>query len=147
MWDIKMRKLLTPILLVLVMSGCSSMGVKPLEIFTTEVEREKLNMPLPPVETMEKVRIIVVTSKNQEEVFAKLVKDNIDPAIIGYTDEDWELVQKNSQRSRQQIIRLRRIIEEYKKYYEATIDEAPEEVKKQFSISSLFTSESSEESE
>ena len=80
MWDIKMRKLLTPILLVLVMSGCSSMGVKPLEIFTTEVEREKLNLPLPPVETMEKVRIIVVTSKNQEEVFAKLVKDNIDPA-------------------------------------------------------------------
>jgi|TARA_R110002167_G_scaffold92376_6_gene248135 hypothetical protein len=147
MWDIKMNKLLTPILLVILMSGCASTGLKPLEIFTTEVERERLNLPLPPVETMEKVRIIVITSKNQEEVFAKLVKQNIDPAIIGYTDEDWELVQKNSARSRQQIIRLRRIVEEYKKYYEATIDEAPEEVKKQFSISSLFNSDPKEETE
>jgi len=147
MWDIKMNKLLTPILLVILMSGCASTGLKPLEIFTTEVERERLNLPLPPVETMEKVRIIVITSKNQEEVFAKLVKENIVPAIIGYTDEDWELVQKNSARSRQQIIRLRRIVEEYKKYYEATIDEAPEEVKKQFSISSLFNSDPKEETE
>ena len=31
-----MKKLLTPILLVLLVSGCSSMNVKPLEIFTTE---------------------------------------------------------------------------------------------------------------
>ena len=38
-----MKKLLTPILLVLLMTGCSSMGVKPIEIFKTEVLSENLN--------------------------------------------------------------------------------------------------------
>ena len=35
-----MKKLLAPIILVMLITGCSSMGVKPIEIFTTEVERE-----------------------------------------------------------------------------------------------------------
>ena len=105
-----------PILTILLISGCST--TKTLEIFTKEVERMPLNLDLPPVETLEQVSVMIITSKNQEEVFAKMQAANIDPVIFGYSDEDWELVTKNNVRMRNQIIRLRAIIEAYKEYYE-----------------------------
>lgn len=72
---------------------------------------------------MEEVRIIVVTSKNQEEVFAKMKQQGIDPVIFGYSDEDWELVQKNNARMRNHIVQLRAIIEAYQDYYESPKEE------------------------
>ena len=108
--------LILPILITFLISGCAT--TNPLEVFTTEVERMPLNLDLPPVETLEKVNVIVITSKNQEEVFAKLKEQNIDPVLFAYTDEDWELVTKNNVRMRNQLIKLRAIIEAYKEYYE-----------------------------
>jgi hypothetical protein len=77
-----------------------------------------LNLELPPVETLEQVNLIIITSENQEEVFAKMKEQNIDPVIFGYSDEDWELVTKNNVRMRNTIVKLRAIIEAYKEYYE-----------------------------
>ncbi len=77
-----------------------------------------LDLELPPVETLEQVNLIIITSENQEEVFAKLKEQNIDPVLFAYTDEDWELVTKNNVRMRNTILRLRAIIEAYKEYYE-----------------------------
>ncbi len=108
--------LILPILITFLISGCAS--TKQLEIFTKEVERMPLDLELPPVETLEQVNLIIVTSENQEEVFAKMKEQNIDPVIFGYSDEDWELVTKNNVRMRNQIIKLRAIIEAYKEYYE-----------------------------
>ena len=111
-----LNALTLPILTIFLISGCAT--TNPLEVFTTEVERMPLNLELPPVETLEQVNVMIVTSKNQEEVFAKMKEANIDPVIFGYTDEDWELVTKNNVRMRNQIIKLRAIIEAYKQYYE-----------------------------
>ena len=108
--------LILPILITFLISGCAS--TKQLEIFTKEVERMPLNLELPPVETLEQVNLIIITSDNQEEVFAKLKEQNIDPVLFAYTDEDWELVTKNNVRMRNTIIKLRAIIEAYKEYYE-----------------------------
>ena len=108
--------LILPILTIFLISGCAS--TKQLEIFTKEVERMPLNLELPPVETLEQVNLIIITSDNQEEVFAKMKEQNIDPVIFGYSDEDWELVTKNNVRMRNTIVRLRAIIEAYKEYYE-----------------------------
>ena len=108
--------LILPILTIFLISGCAS--TKQLEIFTKEIERTPLNLELPPVETLEQVNLIIITSDNQEEVFAKLKEQNIDPVLFAYTDEDWELVTKNNVRMRNTIIRLRAIIEAYKEYYE-----------------------------
>ena len=108
--------LILPILTIFLISGCAS--TKQLEIFTKEVERMPLDLELPPVETLEQVNLIIVTSENQEEVFAKMKEQNIDPVIFGYSDEDWELVTKNNVRMRNTIIKLRAIIEAYKEYYE-----------------------------
>tara|TARA_B100000900_G_scaffold408573_1_gene423034 strand:- start:6400 stop:6801 length:402 start_codon:yes stop_codon:yes gene_type:complete len=105
-----------PILITFLISGCAS--TKQLEIFTKEVDRMPLDLELPPVETLEQVNLIIITSENQEEVFAKLKEQNIDPVLFAYTDEDWELVTKNNVRMRNTILRLRAIIEAYKEYYE-----------------------------
>ena len=108
--------LILPILITFLISGCAS--TKQLEIFTKEVERMPLDLELPPVETLEQVNLIIITSDNQEEVFAKLKEQNIDPVLFAYTDEDWELVTKNNVRMRNTIVKLRAIIEAYKEYYE-----------------------------
>ena len=105
-----------PILIIFLISGCAS--TKQLEIFTKEVERTPLSLELPPIETLEEVSLIIVTSENQEEVFAKMKEAGIDPVIFGYNDNDWELVAKNNVVLRNQLIRYRQIIEAYKQYYE-----------------------------
>ncbi len=113
-----MKKLLAPIVLILLISGCSSMGVKPIEIFTTEVEREKLNLDPISVETMSKIEVIVITSKNQKEVFTRLEEEGIDPVIFGFTDLGWQQLQYDLQLNNRQIQKLRFQLEQYKKYYE-----------------------------
>jgi hypothetical protein len=128
--------LILPILTILLISGCST--TKSLEIFTKEVERMPLNLELPPVETLEQVNVIIVTSKNQEEVFAKMKEANIDPVVFGYSDEDWELVTKNNVRMRNQIVKLRAIIEAYKEYYEPEEQEGKSNMFKDFGTDKEF---------
>ena len=60
------------LLICLLLSGCA--GVKTLEIFKQEVEREKLNLEKPTPLQMEKIYWHIVTSENAEEVFKKLEK-------------------------------------------------------------------------
>ncbi|MBM38659.1 MAG: hypothetical protein CMO97_06255 [Woeseia sp.] len=126
--------LILPILTIFLISGCAT--TSPLEVFTKEIERTPLNLELPPVETLEQVNLIIITSDNQEEVFAKLKEQNIDPVLFAYTDEDWELVTKNNVRMRNTIIRLRSIIEAYKEYYEPEVKE-PVKPKSSFSPKKL----------
>ena len=102
----------------MLITGCSSMGVKPIEIFTTEVEREKINLDPITVETMNKIEVIVITSKNQKEVFARLEEEGIDPVVFGFTDLGWQQLQYNMQLNNKQIQKLRFQLEQYKKYYE-----------------------------
>ena len=54
---------------VLTMSGCSS--IKQLDIFTMEVEREPLALEKPEIRQLEKLKWIIITSKNADEVFKK----------------------------------------------------------------------------
>ena len=103
---------------VILISGCSSMGVKPIEIFTTEVERERLNLDPVSVESLTKIEVIIVTSKNQKEVFERLIEQGIDPVVFGFTDLGWQQLQYNMQLSNKQIQQLRFQVEQYKKYYE-----------------------------
>ena len=65
-----------PLMLVLFLSGCSS--VKELSIFKEEVPRAKLNLDKPTPLQMEKIHWHIITSENAEEVFKKLEADGID---------------------------------------------------------------------
>ena len=127
-------KALAGILAVLLITGCSSMGVKPLEIFTTEVERAPLNLKPLTIEEMDRIEVIIVTSKTSKEVFTRLVDEGIDPVIFGFTDIGWEQLQYNMALSNRKIEQLRFQVEQYKKYYEG--EQSKQETKS--SISSFL---------
>ena len=87
--------LISGILIVgaLTLSGCSS--IKQLDIFSMEVEREPLALEKPEIRQLEKLKWIIITSKNADEVFKKMEEQGIDPVIFGLSDKDFQLLAKN----------------------------------------------------
>ena len=113
-----------PLMLCLLLSGCS--GVKTLEIFKQEVEREKLNLNKPTPLELENLKWIIITSKNAEEVFKRLEESGIDPVLWGLTDKDFELLAKNFARIRNQLKITNDLLDKYKEYYEGDLEEKNE---------------------
>jgi len=109
--------------LILITSLTSCSGVKTLEIFKTEVEREKLNLEKPTPLELENLRWIIITSNNADEVFAKLEDQGIDPVIFGLTDKDFELLSKNFARIRNQLKITNDLLDQYKEYYETETEQ------------------------
>jgi len=105
-----------PLMLCLLLSGCS--GVKKLSIFKEEVKRQELNLTKPSPLELEKVRWIIINSKNADEVFAKLEAEGIDPVLFGLTDKDFELIAKNFAQIRNQLKITNDLLDKYKEYYE-----------------------------
>ena len=112
---------LSLLILTTFLTSCST--IQSLEVFKTEVERRPLNLPLPAPAELEQVRWIIINRENAEEVFADLEKKNIDPVIIGLTDEDYENFRKNYAQIRAYMIKQNSIIDAYKEYYEGEQDD------------------------
>ena len=104
--------------LILITSLTSCSGVKQLEIFKKEVEREKLNLNKPTPLELENLKWIIINSNNAEEVFKKLEESGIDPVLWGLTDKDFELLAKNFARIRNQLKITNDLLDKYKEYYE-----------------------------
>ena len=103
-------------MLCLLLSGCS--GVKKLSIFKEEVKRQELNLNTPTPLELEKVKWIIINSKNADEVFKKLEEAGIDPVLFGLTDKDFELIAKNFAQIRNQLKITNDLLSKYKEYYE-----------------------------
>ena len=103
---------------VLSLSGCSS--IKKLDIFTMEVERQPLGLEKPEIRKLEKLKWIIITSENADEVFKKLQEGGIDPVLFGLTDEGYEALSKNFAQIRAYMLQQDEIIKSYKEYYEGT---------------------------
>jgi hypothetical protein len=112
---------LSLLILTTLLTSCST--IQPLEVFKTEVERRPLNLPLPAPAELEQVRWIIINRENAEEVFTDLESKNIDPVIIGLTDEDYENFRKNYAQIRAYMIKQNKIIDAYKEYYESETQE------------------------
>jgi hypothetical protein len=108
--------------LILITSLTSCSGVKELQIFKKEVEREKLNLNKPTPLELENLRWIIITSNNAEEVFKKLEEQGIDPVLWGLTDKDFELLAKNFAQIRNQLKITNDLLDKYKEYYEPEIN-------------------------
>ena len=102
------------------LNGCSLVGEKAIKIFTQEQPREKLNLQTPTLEEMEKLRWIVITSNNANEVFAKMKAEGLDPVLFGLSDEDYELLAKNFAQIRRTLKQTQDILDRYKEDYEGT---------------------------
>ena len=112
--------------LILITSLTSCSGVKTLEIFKQEVEREKLNLNKPTPLELENLKWIIITSKNAEEVFKRLEESGIDPVLWGLTDKDFELLAKNFARIRNQLKITNDLLDKYKEYYEGDLENKDE---------------------
>ena len=108
--------------LILITSLTSCSGVKQLEIFKTEVEREKLNLKKPTPLELEQLQWIIITSNNADEVFTRLEEAGIDPVLFGLTDKDFELLAKNFARIRNQLKITNDLLDKYKEYYEGDLE-------------------------
>ena len=108
------------LLLLFTVSSCSS--IKKLEIFSTEVKREPLNLEEPILPKLEPLKWIVITSNNAEEVFKKLEEAGIDPVLFGITDKDFQVLARNFAQIRQKLQETNNLLQEYKKYYEGKND-------------------------
>ena len=102
---------------IILLTGCS-VGEKKIKIFSVEKPREKLNYEMPTPLQMEDIYWYIVTSKNAEEVFAKLGAAGIDPVLFGITDKDFQVLARNFAQIRQKLQETNNLLEEYKKYYE-----------------------------
>ena len=107
-----------PLMVCLLLSGCSIGGEKKIKIFSVEQPREKLNYEMPTPLQLEEIKWIIITSENADEVFAKLEAAGIDPVLFGITDKDYQLLAKNFAQIRQKLQETNNLLEEYKKYYE-----------------------------
>jgi hypothetical protein len=105
--------------MIVLLSACS-VGEKRVKIFSVEEPRAKLNLPNPEALDLEKVRWIIITSENADEVFAKLEAEGIDPVLFGLTDKDFEMIARNFAQIRQKLQETNNLLEEYKRYYEET---------------------------
>jgi hypothetical protein len=113
-----MIKIISVIALSLLLTNCSILGEKVIKVLTQEQSREKLNLKTPTLEEMEKLRWIVITSNNANEVFAKMKAEGMDPVLFGLSDEDYELLAKNFAQIRSNLKQTQDILERYKEYYE-----------------------------
>ena len=84
-----------PLMVCMLLSGCSIGSEKKIKIFSIEKPRENLNYPMPTALELEQIKWIIITSENAEEVFAKLEAAGIDPVLFGITDKDYQVLARN----------------------------------------------------
>ena len=113
-----MYRIIISILVVLFLTGCS--GVKKLSIFKEEVPRQKLDLVKPTMPELEKLKWIIITSDNADQVFKKMEEEGIDPVIFGLNDKDFQLIAKNFAQIREHLKHTNDLLDKYKEYYEPT---------------------------
>ena len=111
-----MYRIIISILVILFLTGCS--GVKKLSIFKEEVPRAKLDLVKPTMPELEKLKWIIITSDNADEVFKKMEEQGLDPVLFGLNDKDFQLIAKNFAQIRAHLKVTNDLLDKYKEYYE-----------------------------
>ena len=113
------KSILNALLLVILsisLTNCS--GIKKLSIFKEEVKRQELQLEKPTPLQLEKIKWIIITSENADEVFKKMEEQGLDPVLFGLTDNDYQLIAKNFAQIRNQLTITNELLDKYKEYYE-----------------------------
>ncbi len=120
------NKLLIAFLCLIFLSGCGWFRSEPLEVITKAEEKVPLNIPeLAPIK-LTKLKWIIVTPENYQQVFAKLESEGVTTVIFGLTDNGYEELAVNLATIKQFMIEQGAILKAYKAYYEPKIYYAPD---------------------
>jgi len=112
-----MYRIIISIIFIVLLTGCS-IGEKRLKIFKLEEPRQKLDLQKPTMPELEKLRWIIITSDNAEEVFQKMEEQGLDPVLFGLSDKDFQLIAKNFAQIRAHLKHTNDLLDKYKEYYE-----------------------------
>ena len=125
-WQIRITFVIS---LLLILSGCSIFSTEPeprpvkqIEIVTKEIQKTPLNIPHPAPAEMEKVQWRIVTPHNAEEVFLEMQNKGLDPVVFSLTEKNYKSLSTNFAQTRGYIIEQRKILDQYKAYYETPLD-------------------------
>ena len=125
-----MYRIIISILFIGLLTGCS-IGEKKLKIFKLEEPRQKLELVKPTMPELEKLRWIIITSDNAEEVFQKMEAEGLDPVLFGLSDKDFQLIAKNFAQIRAHLKHTNDLLDQYKEYYEPEKKEKKKEEDKE----------------
>lgn len=121
---LRLSILLTSLSLI---SGCASFWpfgskpeVKEVQIQKKEVERTRLDLPVPPPLKAREMQWFVVTPENIDQVWAKLKEQGADLVVFALTDDGYQELAMTMAEVRNYIASQRAIIVKYKEYYEPT---------------------------
>jgi len=122
-----MKKILIASLLTFTLSGCASFGwnkVEPVVVKKEEVARTPLNIPDPTPIKPSVPNWIVVTPSNAEKVWQQLRDKKSDLVLFALTDDGYEALAIDTAETRNYIAKIRKILEEYRNYYEPRKNDA-----------------------
>ena len=121
-----------PVLWILLLSlslisGCASLWpfsskseVKEIQIQKKEIERTRLDLPVPPPIKAREMQWFVVTPENIDQVWVKLKEQGTDLVVFALTDDGYQELAMTMAEVRNYIASQRAIIVKYKEYYEPT---------------------------
>jgi hypothetical protein len=116
-----------PLLSLSLISGCASLWpfsskseVKEVQIQKKEVERTRLDLPVPPPIKAREMQWFVVTPENIDQVWVKLKEQGTDLVVFALTDDGYQELAMTMAEVRNYIASQRAIIVKYKEYYEPT---------------------------
>ena len=112
-----MYRIIISIIFIGLLTGCS-IGEKKLKIFKLEEPRQKLDLVKPTMPELEKLRWIIITSENADEVFRKMEEQGLDPVLFGLSDKAFQLIAKNFAQIRAHLKHTNDLLDQYKEYYE-----------------------------
>lgn len=118
--NLKMRmnvKSLKIVILSSLLFLCSC--AKTIEVETVCQDKLPLGLEAPESVDMSEVEFIIINEDNSEAVFKQLRELGIDPVLFGLTGTDYKALAVNIQEIIKHILIQRKIIEEYKEYYES----------------------------
>ena len=122
-----MKKIIAAALLTSTLTGCASFGwnsVEPVKIKKEEVSRTPLNIPDPAPIKPTVPNWIVITPANAEKVWQQLRGNKSDLVLFALTDDGYEALAVDTAETRNYIAKIRKILEEYRNYYEPKKNDA-----------------------
>jgi len=116
-------RILVITLLLLTLTGCSLFQTKPIEVSTIPVEKAPLVLPTVDEYSHRKVKWVIITPKNANEVFNELRDRGENVVLIGVTDHGYKNLSLNNADILKIIQQYKAVIATYKEYYEPTESE------------------------
>ena len=110
------------ILLVSLLSGCSTFQKKELVVRTKPVEKPQLSISLPAPVKMNPIEWVVLTDKNYNDVIEKLKDGNGLVFLVAMDEPNYKALAMNNARLLRYIREEKAVIAAYKKYYEKPKD-------------------------